>query len=200
MPSLSETKVTCNNHNKRIPAPSSIHGSLQQAYSSPSMDMKKIHDRSSETLPILPRHKKAQGFRAGDQSWRWELVALTTCVTSLLAIMITVSIRHGKPPPSFPLGNTLNAVVPIFSTITKTTMLYCAAKAISQSKWIWLRRKALRLSDIELYDQASRGPCGSLTILARVHWTYGFWIGSIWVKSFTVGSETGQPLEPSLSG
>ncbi|KAL8903342.1 MAG: hypothetical protein Q9171_007436 [Xanthocarpia ochracea] len=50
----------------------------------------------------------------------------------------------------------------------KTTMLYCAAEAVSQSKWIWFHRRPRRLIDIELYDQASRGPWGALTMLKRV--------------------------------
>ncbi|KAL8846811.1 MAG: hypothetical protein Q9221_008119 [Calogaya cf. arnoldii] len=43
-------------------------------------------------------------------------------------------------------------------------MLYCAAEAISQSKWIWFYRQPQRLSDVELYDQASRGPWGALAM------------------------------------
>ncbi|KAL8948334.1 MAG: hypothetical protein Q9222_005472 [Ikaeria aurantiellina] len=52
----------------------------------------------------------------------------------------------------------------------KTSMLYCVAEAISQSKWLWLRERTRHLSDIELYDQASRGPWGSFVMVSRVRW------------------------------
>ncbi|KAL8924374.1 MAG: hypothetical protein Q9172_002721 [Xanthocarpia lactea] len=56
----------------------------------------------------------------------------------------------------------------------KTTVLYCAAEVISQSKWIWFYRRPQRLSDVELYDQASRGPWGALSMLWRVRWKFVF--------------------------
>lgn len=103
---------------------------------------------------------------------RLELAALLKCVSSLFAIIIVASTRHGKPLPTYPLGITFNAAVAIFSTILKTTMLYCAAEAISQSKWIWFYRQPQRLADMEMYDQASRGPWGSLVMIARIRWRY----------------------------
>lgn len=118
----------------------------------------------------LPKKKRADQFHVRIRTWLWELLALIICIASLLAIIVTVSIRHGRPPPIFPLGITINAAVAIHSTIMKTTMLYCAAEAVSQSKWIWFGREARNLSDVDLYDQASRGPWGALIMLWRVRW------------------------------
>ncbi|KAL8782737.1 MAG: hypothetical protein Q9213_005161 [Squamulea squamosa] len=122
-------------------------------------------------MPSYPRWlEKARNVRKKNGSWAWEVAALMMSITSLLAIIIVAGSSHGKVLPLYPLGITLNAAISIFSTIMKTTMLYCAAEAINQSKWIWLHRQPQRLSDIELYDQASRGPWGSLTMLWRVRW------------------------------
>ena len=105
-----------------------------------------------------------------NKAWLWELMALIISITSLLAIVVTVGIHHGKPPPVYPLGITINAVVAIYSTILKTTMVYCASESISQSKWIWFSRQPRSLADLEVYDQASRGPWGALILLRCVRW------------------------------
>lgn len=52
----------------------------------------------------------------------------------------------------------------------KTTILFCAAEIISQSKWIWFHRQPQWLSDVGLYDQASRGPSGALSMLWHIRW------------------------------
>ena len=115
------------------------------------------------------RNKKQADLQEKDQIWPWELMGLVISTAALLAIIVVVSTHHGKPPPAFPLGVTINAIVAVFSTIVKTSMLYCAAEAISQSKWIWFRQDR-DLVDLELYDQASRGPWGALNMLRHVHW------------------------------
>lgn len=136
------------------------------------------HAEQKECNPDIetaqPKNERADYFSGKIKTWLWELLALIICIASLLAIIVTVSIRHGRPPPIFPLGITINAVVAIYSTIMKTTMVYCAAEAVSQSKWIWFGQEARNLSDVELYDQASRGPWGALIMLWRVRWRCAF--------------------------
>ena len=114
-------------------------------------------------------YEQDKRFCDGCGSWLWELAALAICTTSLLAMIAVVSISRGNPPHIFPLGIGLNALIAIFSTIMKTTMLFCTAESISQSKWIWFRQSR-RLSDVQLYDEASRGLWGALMILGGIRW------------------------------
>lgn len=158
--------------------------------------MTKSKHQVMEAIPPPSRYKKALRSTTRE-SGKWEIAALTICITSYLAIVVVASTRHGKPPPIFPLGVTLNAVVAIFSTLMKTTMLYCASDAISQSKWLWLRRRARSLADVEVYDQASRGPWGALTILRNLRWRYaGFKLILQNSRSCTDGLEIHPSLEP----
>ncbi|KAL8652673.1 MAG: hypothetical protein Q9226_004170 [Calogaya cf. arnoldii] len=121
---------------------------------------------------FYPRgHNEGEKAINEDKSWKWQLGALLTCIFSLLVIIVIACTSHGKTLNGLlPLGITLNAAISIFATILKTTMLYCAAEAINQSKWIWFYRQPHRLSDVELYDQASRGPWGALAMLWHVRW------------------------------
>ena len=125
--------------------------------------------KSRKRLDHLARHSYGY-LKQRSISWKWELSALIVCVTSLLALIITLVTHQLKPLPGYSHGITLNARVAVFSTIMKTTLLYCAAEAISQYKWIHIQKKTCVLSDIDLYDQASRGPWGALVLLKKNQW------------------------------
>ena len=70
------------------------------------------------------------------------------------------SLHPSSPIPNRPYSMTINSLIAVFSTIMKSAMLLCAAECISQSKWIWFRANEIALTDIEVYDIASRGPWG----------------------------------------
>ena len=48
-------------------------------------------------------------------------------------------------------------------------MVLSVAAAIGQSKWLWFQDDSRILQDIELFDDASRGPLGSLRMLSTRH-------------------------------
>lgn len=89
-------------------------------------------DLARSNMPSHPkRHRELRDRYA---HWVWEDLALVVSISSLLAIILIASTSHGKPVRRLPLGVTLNAAISVFSTIMKTTMLYCTSEAISQSK------------------------------------------------------------------
>ncbi|KAG6367382.1 hypothetical protein INS49_001571 [Diaporthe citri] len=59
-----------------------------------------------------------------------------------------------------------NAMVSALSTLSKALLLEPVGASIGQLRWLHLRRPR-RMYDFELFDQASRGPLGSIFLLAR---------------------------------
>ena len=61
----------------------------------------------------------------------------------------------------------LNGILSILSTVAKASMLLAVSASISQFKWLRFRNsgKARSLQDIQVYDNASRGPWGALEML-----------------------------------
>ncbi|KAK2598292.1 hypothetical protein N8I77_011715 [Diaporthe amygdali] len=57
-------------------------------------------------------------------------------------------------------------MVSALSTISKALLLEPVAASISQLKWLHLRRPR-SMYEFELFDQASRGPLGSMSLLVR---------------------------------
>lgn len=61
-------------------------------------------------------------------------------------------------------GITLNAFVAVFSAVAKAALILPVSEAIGQLKWIWFR-DGRRLYDFHAFDNASRGPLGSVLLL-----------------------------------
>lgn len=97
-------------------------------------------------------------------TWVPEIIAIVLSTTCLIAIAIVLRIFTGKVAPTLPYGITLNAVTATLATASRSMLIYTVAAAISQLKWCWYQKKR-RLQDLQIFDDASRGPWGSITLL-----------------------------------
>ncbi|KAK7961909.1 uncharacterized protein PG986_002734 [Apiospora aurea] len=71
---------------------------------------------------------------------------------------------HGKPLPQWPFRITINSLISIYSTVLKAAISVVLSSGLGQLQWAWFR--SLRpLHDAVRYDEATRGPWGSLQIL-----------------------------------
>ncbi|QDS77432.1 hypothetical protein FKW77_006658 [Venturia effusa] len=103
--------------------------------------------------------------RVSSRWWFWELTSITISLSSLLAIIITLRVFDGKPLPEIPFGITLNTIASLLGTVVKTTLLLVVSSALSQLKWLWFHEKERQLHDLQVYDEASRGPWGAMVLL-----------------------------------
>jgi len=103
--------------------------------------------------------------RFSSRWWFWEITGLTISVSSLLAIIITLKVFDGKPLPDIPFGITLNTIASLLGAATKTTLLLVVSSALSQLKWLWFHERERELQDLQVFDEASRGPWGAMILL-----------------------------------
>lgn len=92
---------------------------------------------------------------------------LLWCVVSIACIPALVGMLRrfeNQPLPDWPHGITLNTAVAFISTLCRTAFLLPVVEALSQLKWNWYR-KPRALQDFRVFDEASRGPWGSLKLL-----------------------------------
>ena len=107
--------------------------------------------------------------------WLWELLSWFISALCIFGIAMLLGYWDGRAVPDrWPLGVTLNAYIAILSGITKYTLAVPVDNAIGQAKWHWLAREPRPLMDIERFDDASRGPVGSLLLICRVKLRYAF--------------------------
>jgi hypothetical protein len=100
-------------------------------------------------------------------TWLLEIIALIFSILAFAAIGGVLRGYEGKPFPNLAHGLTLNTIVSVLATASKSALIFVVAGSIGQLKWLWFREKNRSLSDIQTFDDASRGPMGSLTILIQ---------------------------------
>ena len=130
------------------------------------------HFHSEMNLEPTPSKSKNLLRQARTHWWPWELLALFICLTSLMAIILILFSYEGRFLSDLPHKVSINAIIAILSTAMKVALSVPVVEAISQAKWDWFHDQGRRLYDMEVYDQASRGPWGALRMLASVRWRY----------------------------
>ncbi|KAI1088363.1 hypothetical protein F5B19DRAFT_486039 [Rostrohypoxylon terebratum] len=127
---------------------------------------------------------KASSAESGEPSswwWWWEILAICLsvfCMCSLVGVLIKIS---NLPLQSWELPVEPNSLIASLITVTKASMMLVVASGISQLKWRHFMIQSRRLADLQIYDDASRGPWGSAMLLwylccfrTRALVTFGF--------------------------
>jgi hypothetical protein len=102
--------------------------------------------------------------------WLWECtaaIASAACMTAVVAILARV---ESQPLEQWKLRISLNATIAIFINVAKSISLLVIAACFAQSKWVRFKSSARRVQELDLFDNASRGPSGALVLLSRVRW------------------------------
>ncbi|KIW28379.1 uncharacterized protein PV07_08047 [Cladophialophora immunda] len=122
------------------------------------------HSTSSENSP----NSLSWWTRMSLDNWLWELSAALLCICILAAIAAILFVYDNRPVPDLPDGLTINAIVSLLAGFAKAALLAVLASAIRQEKWLWFIGKPRPLNTVDAFEEASRGPYGSiLLILSR---------------------------------
>ncbi|KAF5502592.1 hypothetical protein CGCA056_v013906 [Colletotrichum aenigma] len=96
----------------------------------------------------------------------WQEIAWS--IISLICVIVLITLLNsydGRPLPIWPSGLTLNTVIAFVSTICRTAFILPVMESLSQYKWNWYKKSPRPLADFRVFDEASRGPWGSLKLL-----------------------------------
>ncbi|KAH8173784.1 hypothetical protein LIA77_05203 [Sarocladium implicatum] len=100
-------------------------------------------------------------------SWATELVWCLLGIILLMALVMVLSTFNNKPLPDLPLSLTLNTIVAILATAIRAVTVFLIGQGISQAKWNQFVGIEKPLLNLHVYDEASRGPWGSLIMVLR---------------------------------
>lgn len=138
-------------------------------------------EHESDTVAGIASPKRSRYSRFFVDWWAKEIIAATISVLCFLCICIVLAVYDGHPQPSIRWGITLNAVIALLTTIMKATLMTPLMEGIGQLKWIAFMGVKRPLNDLNVYDAASRGGFGPLTLfwnmrkrLWRYVWRYNF--------------------------
>ena len=97
-------------------------------------------------------------------TWLIEIISIIVSLVSIIAIVALLGYYNGKP--LFRWHNiTLNAVISVFATLARMSLIVAVSSSIGQWRWNWFLQKSRPLADIDVVDAASRGLLGSLQLL-----------------------------------
>ena len=140
-----------------------------------------IKSLSSKWLPLLKRRAGAVRNRWSSLRnlatslhstwitdwWTLEILSWLSAAWALAMIALTLGLCHGKPLPHWPSGITMNSLLSVLSQIGQWGLMGSVAKTLGQQKWLWFVRPKRPLMDFVAFDEASRGPWGSLLLLIK---------------------------------
>lgn len=141
-------------------------GDLENAAIASAVDTSRS-DEKTRGLQALEQKPRTTTLRIVlTNSWLHEISSLVGSWACQIWLVIILLKMNNRPLDIWAQKISLNATVSALSTISKALLLEPVGASIGQLKWLHLRSPH-RLYDFELFDQASRGPLGSVFLLAR---------------------------------
>ncbi|KAK3347215.1 hypothetical protein B0T25DRAFT_297102 [Lasiosphaeria hispida] len=108
-----------------------------------------------------------QSIFSRSSTWTFEVASLIVAILAVAAIIAVLAFYDNKPLPSWPSSITLNAVIAVLATVATASMSVPLSSGLGQLKWIRFREGRAPLSDMEHFDDASRGALGAINLLFR---------------------------------
>ena len=96
--------------------------------------------------------------------WKWELATWLLGTTALGSIITLLILYKDKPLEDWTFNFRLATTIAALSQVAQSALLVSVSSCIGQLKWSYLRNERSTL-DISRFEEASRGPQGSLMLL-----------------------------------
>ncbi|KAK3386861.1 hypothetical protein B0H63DRAFT_468510 [Podospora didyma] len=120
---------------------------------------------------LLPTNSLSPGPKTLRQSilgWLPEILACALSLLCVTAIVATLLVYDGQLTPNWPLGITLNSLLALLTSLAKIALLAPVVQGIGQLRWQWFSQRYQRLTDFDLFEEASRSTWGSFKLLVSL--------------------------------
>ena len=110
----------------------------------------------------------------GGGSWILEILSLLASISAIAAIVGVLAHFNGQSLPHWPEQITLNTLVALLSALATASIAAPLSSGLSQLKWIRFKGAHRPLTDMVLFDDASRGVYGAIKLLIFGRGGYDF--------------------------
>jgi hypothetical protein len=107
-------------------------------------------------------HPKKWGFSL--KNWGWEIATWVLGTAALVVIVALLITYRNERFDSWHSDIQITTIIAALSQLSQSALLVSLAACLGQLKWTWLRDER-SAGDLQLFDEASRGPYGSLQLL-----------------------------------
>lgn len=123
-------------------------------------------ERISEQEPGGNPHGTSMcgGFRGAFSNWRYEVLSWLMGCLAITVWTYGVWTYSQKPVDSWSHYFSPSSVTSALSTIAQSFLLVSVSNCISQLKWSWVKEDGRPKYDIQIFDEASRGTRGCLSL------------------------------------
>lgn len=115
--------------------------------------------------PSKPQSPRRTWMRLIQDTWFSEISLMVFSFFAFLAIIVVLAVYDHKPVPDFKYGLKLNTIISILAIASKSSLIFVVSASIGQLKWVWFQTGKRRLKSLQAFDEASRGPLGSISVL-----------------------------------
>lgn len=103
--------------------------------------------------------------------WLLEIISWVFSSVCMIAVIVVLVYFKDEPLHKWTLTDkthlTLNAYISILSKMAGAALILPVSEALGQLKWSWFQQNSKQMWDFEIFDNASRGPWGSMLLLVR---------------------------------
>ncbi|KAI1775143.1 hypothetical protein F4818DRAFT_417964 [Hypoxylon cercidicola] len=145
---------------------------------------------ANTNAPLLssPSQPRRQVVSKRGSSWNWEISALVLSLGAITTLVALLIYADGRSLAQWNSVLSLNTLVSTLGAISRTSLAFAISSCLGQAKWNWFRRRADNLVAFDRFDDASRGPWGSLWLIIWVRACHWVAIGAI-VTIILIGFE-----------
>jgi hypothetical protein len=97
-------------------------------------------------------------YRISLDTWVPEAFAPFTSAASIIAITALLKWYEGTRSPKLPYGITLNAIVSILATVSRSMLIFAVSMCIGQLKWCWYHERKRKVEDIQTMVRVKTPP------------------------------------------
>ncbi|KAJ6032736.1 hypothetical protein N7540_003468 [Penicillium herquei] len=142
-----------------------VDNEQEKQESTASADLLSTH--AFNTLPQRRKRRLRSGLSWSSitlDTWILEEASMVFSIACLISIYGILIAYNGKQPPTFVYDISLNSIISILATGCKSSLVFVVGEGISQLKWLWFQTRQ-QLSYMQTFEDASRGPLGSVSLL-----------------------------------
>ncbi|KAK3388769.1 hypothetical protein B0T20DRAFT_457341 [Sordaria brevicollis] len=130
-------------------------------------------------LQSSTRPSQYSAWQRWGSSWFWELSAMTLSCLSLVLTLGILYFFDGKPLESWPLYFSLGTIISTLAQVSRTSLAFAITPCLGQAKWNWFSQKEDDVLVFRTFDEASRGPLGSLQLLWKLKFRHLASLGAL---------------------
>ncbi|KAG7046952.1 pyridoxamine 5'-phosphate oxidase [Colletotrichum scovillei] len=136
-------------------------------------------EQSSQDTKSRPSDGRARLLPTGEYHWALELSAIILSLISFAAILILLPLYQNKPLSSWKFSISFNTVISTLGATSRASLAFAISAYISQGKWNWFRRRDENVMVFDRFEEASRGPWGSVRLLWWTKLTHWIALGAL---------------------